>query len=63
MFWVGFGIGVIIGAMLRIMCIALVTANHRSEKDNKEQAMCLAMQKDRKFVTAQDLLFVKILMD
>lgn len=39
MFWVGFGIG--------IMCMALVTANHRSEKDNKEQAMYLAMQKDR----------------
>lgn len=47
MFWIGFGIGVIIGAILGIMCIALVTANHRSEKDNKEQAMYFAMQKDR----------------
>lgn len=37
MFWVGFGIGVMIGAILGIMCIALVIANHRSEKDNKEQ--------------------------
>lgn len=47
MFWIGFGIGVIIGAILGIMCIALVTTNHRSEKDNKEQAMYFAMQKDR----------------
>lgn len=47
MFWVGFGIGVIIGAILGIMCMALVTVNHRSEKDDKEQAMYLAMQKDR----------------
>ena len=47
MFWIGFIIGVIIGAILGIMCIALVTVNHRSEKDNKEQAMYLAMQKDR----------------
>ena len=27
--------------------IALDKANHRSEKDNKEQAIYLAMQKDR----------------
>ena len=47
MFWVGFGIGVIIGATFGTTCIALVTANHRSEKDNKEQAMYFAMQKDR----------------
>ena len=42
MFWVGFGIGVMIGAILGIMCIALVIANHRSE-----QAMYFTMQKDR----------------
>ena len=47
MVWIGFGIGVIIGAILGIMCMALVTANHRSEKDNKEQVMYFAMQKDR----------------
>lgn len=47
MFWIGCGIGAVIGTMLGIMCITLVTTNHRSEKDNEEQAIYLAMQKDR----------------
>lgn len=47
MFWIGFGIGAMIGSILGVMCIALVVANHTNERDDEEQVMYLINQKDR----------------
>ena len=47
MFWIGFGIGMVIGAIIGMMCFALVAVNNRNENDDKEQARYLAEQKDR----------------
>lgn len=42
-----FLIGFIIGFALATFCIALLSANHKNEKDDEEQARYLAEQKDR----------------
>lgn len=47
MFWIGFGIGTVIGFIVGIFYIALVSVNHRDEKDDEEQAKYFATQKDR----------------
>lgn len=47
MFWIGFGIGAILGALFGIMCIALVATNCRYEEDNNKHDSRFANQNDR----------------
>lgn len=47
MFWIGFLIGLFIGSIIGISCLALITISHRCESEDEEQMRYLAEQKDR----------------
>ena len=47
MFWIGFGIGAVIGAIVGIMSIALVSINSANDKNKEKQKSDIIEQKDR----------------
>ena len=47
MFWIGFVMGAIAGAAIGMICMVLLAANNRKERNDKKQAGHFIEQKDR----------------